>query len=154
MRARQMAGATAAWLLVASVWAGADMLEFLPEAEFRRVDADGDGRFEALEVDVPVEVKREGAYVVFGHLTKAGQLVAHRPAYESASPTQADVPAGTGRITVTLRYSGEQVRRSGLDGPYELRLMANGETSAAGGPRTYASPPFRHAQFGEPRAGR
>ena len=62
-------------------------------------------------------------------------------------PVRASLDEISGTYTVTLKFSGEQIDRSGLDGPYDLVLhgiAANGSTSA-----TLATPTYAHTLFGE-----
>lgn len=139
--------------LAAALVAGpTDMITFPGSARFRTVDTDGDGRFEALEADVDLDVRVSGDYVVLGRLERSGVLVANRPAFESMLTTRVDVSGAPGRRVITLRFSGEQIRRSGLDGPYTLVLAANGDSSAAGS-AALVTPAYSRTAFGELKAG-
>ncbi len=138
-------------LLAATSIAGPTMIGFPGSARFRTVDADGDGRFEALEADVDLDILSAGDYVVFGRLDRGGLLVANRPAFESMLITRADVSGAPGRRTVTLRFSGEQIRRSNLDGPYTLSIAANSDTGGAG-TASLVTPAYNHNAFGESKA--
>ncbi len=111
------------------------------------VDLDGDGLFEALDVDVEVEVLADGTYTVYGTLLLDGALVANRSAYDAANPTLAVRTSTAGVETVTLRFSGEQIFESGVDGPYELQLIA----ADAGGTEVLSveTPDYDYAEFGE-----
>lgn len=133
----------------ASDCAGASALRFPGTARFRGVAVSGDGLFGALEVDIDVDVLRVGSYVVRGVLEDNGRVVANRPAWQSALDARASFSAtSTGRHTVALRFSGEQIRRHGADGPYSLRLIANSDATAAGCGRIL-SPFLRRSAFGE-----
>jgi len=131
--------------------AGPGLISFPGSARFRTVDADADGRFDALEADVDLDIVTAGDYVVFARLDRGGLLVANRPAFESMLVTRADVGGAPGRRTVTLRFSGEQIRRSGLDGPYTLSIAANSDTAGAG-TASLATPAYNHNAFGETKA--
>ncbi len=75
-------------------------------------DANTDGRLDALEVSVPVTAPQGGEFHLTGDLIAAGGQVVG-----SAGGT-AQIGAGTG--SVTLRFGGQAIFRSGLNGPYTL----------------------------------
>jgi len=93
-------------------------LSFPSASAWRTPDTNGDKRFDAIEVDVNVDIAVAGNYVVLGELQGPnGELVANTPAYESPLETRAQLSGGPGRRTITLRFSGEQIRGSRIDGP-------------------------------------
>lgn len=75
-------------------------------------DVNGDGRYDALEVSVPVQAPTGGRFVVTGDLIGPGGHV-----ITSAGGT-VDITSGSG--WATLRFPGETIFESGLDGPYTL----------------------------------
>ena len=136
---------------VASSNANTD-LSFAGASAYRTPDVDGNGRFEALEVDVQVDVANAGDYVVIGQLLGSnGVLVANGPSFDSMRFSTAYINGAAGRRSISLRFSGEQIRESGIDGPYTLQLLANGPTGAAG-TGSITTPAYRWAQFGELKA--
>jgi hypothetical protein len=127
-------------------------LSFAGASAYRTPDVDANGRFEALEVDVVVDVASAGDYVVIGQLLGSnGALVANRPTLNSMRFTTAYINGAAGRRSISLRFSGEQIRESGIDGPYTLQLLANGPNGAAG-EGSITTPAYRWAQFGELKA--
>jgi pimeloyl-ACP methyl ester carboxylesterase len=74
-------------------------------------DADGDGRFDGLDVQVGVNALAAGDYTLHANLEVNGQLVAN---------TAAPVTLSVGTSTVTLSFSGNSLRATGLNGPYTL----------------------------------
>lgn len=116
-------------------------------ASFDPVDEDVDGLFEALTAEVEVVLDVNGEHTVFGTLQKAGQVVANRPAWESMLPTSETIDEIAGTRTVTLRFSGEQIFSSGLDGPYDLVVFVIGPSGFD--TATIATPAFDHTEFGE-----
>ncbi len=125
-------------------------ITFTGDVTFAPVDDDLDGIAEALSADVEVKLATAGQYTVLGTLRKGGQLIANRPSWESMLPVRATLDEISGVYTVTLKFSGEQIDRSGLDGPYGLVLQgiaATGSTSA-----TLATPIYAHTLFGETAA--
>lgn len=122
-------------------------IEFTGNATYNLVDEDLDGLAEALEANVEVRLNTSGQYTILGTLRKGGQVIANRPAWKSSLPVRVTLNQISGTYTVTLRFSGEQIYRSGLDGPYDLVLFGlatSGFTTA-----TLATPAHAHSLFGE-----
>lgn len=67
-----------------------------------------------------------GNYIVTGSLARDGNPVAHLPTFQSVVGSRADLAGAVGLNVVTLRFSGEQIFRSNLDGPYALKLALQG----------------------------
>lgn len=122
-------------------------IEFTGNVDFDLVDDDLNGLAEALTAEVEVRLHGSGRYMIFGTLEKGGQLVANGPAWESALFVTGTIDGISGTHSVTLRFSGEQVFRSQLDGPYELVLhtIGTGDSPSAKLP----TPILQHTQFGE-----
>ncbi len=74
------------------------------------VDADQDGVFDAIELDVEVQVRVGGAYRAHANLSKSGTALASAGASDTL---------GLGRQRMTLRFPARSIRRSGSDGPYK-----------------------------------
>ena len=123
-------------------------VRFTGVAAYSPVDADGDGRYDGLDVEVEVEVVRPGRYA-FGPVLSHGDTVVstregwYRSALLSAS---VDAPA-PGLYAVGFRFSGEEIARSGLDGPYTVRLAST--TLGASASATFRTPAYDHRDFGE-----
>jgi hypothetical protein len=88
------------------------------------VDADRDGLFEEVVVDVQVKINRAGRYRAFVHLkTAAGQTLVRSGAMT--------LPTGTHNIRV--KFDAAALHELGEDGPYYLKLIelvSLGETGA------------------------
>lgn len=140
-------------MMVPTALGGSD-LAFPGTARFTTPDADGNGRFDQLVVDVDVDVATAGDYVLLGRLvSNGGLLISNRPALESMQITRADLSAAApGRVVARLRFSGEQIRRARIDGPWQVQIIANGATGAAGS-GSVTTPPLRAADFGERKIG-
>ncbi|MGQ0796676.1 MAG: carboxypeptidase regulatory-like domain-containing protein [Methanobacteriota archaeon] len=81
------------------------------------VDADGNGRFESLQVTVPMDVQI-AAYVRIEASLRQGLS-----SVEIARSTQAvDLPAGS--IEVAFGFAGAAIVASGIDGPYRVWVSA------------------------------
>ncbi len=78
-------------------------------------DADGNGRYDSLQVQVGVQAVQAGNFRVSGDLMVGSQLVAH-------GATDAELTAGGN--TITLAFSGDDIRNAQLNGPYTLTHLA------------------------------
>lgn len=113
---------------------------------FAPVDDDGNGIFDALVAKIDVEVLTPGFYTVTGMLMKNGKTISDQPAFEHAQPTQVFIGDELGIHTATLVFSGEQIFRSGKNGPYELEVVAIGSDFDA---KIVTTPAYDHTLFGE-----
>ncbi|MBB2923636.1 DUF4214 domain-containing protein [Cellulomonas cellasea] len=107
-------------------------------------DADGDGRFDTLDVTAAV------AALTAGDVTVHGALVA--PDGTSIDTVTTTVSATTAPQDVTLRFAGPDVALAGHDGPYDVALAVS---DAAGVPqmtRVHRTAPYTAAQFDPPAA--
>lgn len=125
-------------------------IAFTGNVSFDLLDGNLDGIAEALTADVEVQLNANGEYVILGTLEKGGKLVANQPSWESALPVEATLDRISGTYTVTLQFSGEQIDRSGVDGPYDLVLQGIGTTGST--TATLATPAYAHNLFGESAA--
>jgi hypothetical protein len=119
--------------------------------EVSAVDRDGDGLLEAAVVDVELEVLTAGEYSLSGTLERHGRVISHRPAWDSALFSHSTFSAASGVHHGSLAFSGEEIFRSGQDGPYDLTLVALGARGAD--VRKVQTPFVDHRRFGEVGAG-
>jgi pimeloyl-ACP methyl ester carboxylesterase len=111
----------------------------------RGVDADGDGRFDQLLVDVEVEVDVAAAYRVFGTLSDgAGTAIEQLRVDQHLQP---------GPQTVSLAFDGAPLFALGHDGPYLLEDLVLEDvatlTGLARGP-AYTTAAYAHTDFQRP----
>jgi pimeloyl-ACP methyl ester carboxylesterase len=114
----------------------------------RAVDSDGDGRYEALALDLGVTAAQAGDYTISAKLTSGGQTVANAVTYTTLT---------TGTQTVTLRYDGDAIRASTLDGPYtvtDLMItdLQNGAIPSVTAADVWTTAAYEWADFGTCRA--
>lgn len=133
--------------LPSALTAEATEIAFTGDATFNLLDEDLNGLAEALTVDVEVQLNTAGEYLIQAFLQKGEELIANRPAWESMLPVGATIDQISGTYTVTLQLSGEQIYRSGMDGPYELVLDAITNTGFTS--MTILTPPYDRTRFGE-----
>ncbi len=78
------------------------------------VDSDGNGLYEALEISVGIEVTEPGKFALSAVLEGSeGQHIDLANSVETKSTI--------GSANMVLRFSGEALRKSGLDGPYNVK---------------------------------
>ena len=111
----------------------------------RGVDADGDGRFDQLVIEVGVEVDVEAAYRVFGTLSDgAGTAIQQLRVEQQLQP---------GPQTVALAFDGALLFDLGQDGPYLLEDLVledvASETGLAVAP-VYTTAAYAHTDFQRP----
>ncbi|SEH65124.1 hypothetical protein SAMN05660691_00643 [Rheinheimera pacifica] len=119
------------------------------EAVFEPLDQDSNDMFEQLQVRLSLDFPGAGFYFIQASLTKDGSLVANRTSDNDSRPVSLFFDAPTaGSHEISLRFSGQQILESGVDGPYELNLQAVGP----GGLHfavSAVSPILDHRLFGE-----
>ncbi|AZZ94120.1 hypothetical protein EUZ85_26735 [Hahella sp. KA22] len=111
---------------------------YLTDMTDTAVDTDGDARYDYLEAIVQAKVATAGEYVLQGTLMKAGKTVAN---------TIERFSLDNGSHSLSLRFLGSTIFRSGEDGPYELVVglfNADGERQADIGAMTQA---YHHGEF-------
>jgi hypothetical protein len=124
-------------------------IKFTGNTTFNTVDDNGDGLAEAIIAVVEVEILVGGEYSFIGSLKKNGQNIANRPFFESAGFSNATLNEAPGFYTISLGFSGEQIYRSGKNGPYELELFAVGANGFfAIAPPTFTKP-YDYRKFSE-----
>jgi hypothetical protein len=111
----------------------------------RGVDANGDGRFDQLVIEVGVEVDVEAAYRVFGTLSDgAGTAIEQLRVEQQLAP---------GPQTLALAFDGALLFALGHDGPYLLEdLMIEDVATLTGlavGP-AYTTAAYAHTDFQRP----
>ena len=84
-------------------------------------DADNNGKYESLVVDVGIDVQQSGGFQLSGRLLDGnGDLVVGASEYTWLTAGTQDVP---------LRFYGESIRIHGVDGPYSLTNVFLFDTS-------------------------
>lgn len=121
---------------------------FTGEVVFAPVDDATDGVYEMLVADLGLEVRSAGTYVVEGSLWRDSTLITSRMGTGGAPGSRAVWSGEPGVVRLQICFSGEDIFRSGLDGPYTLALSLR-SGSAAGEELTCLSPAYPHTAFGE-----
>lgn len=102
-----------------------------------------------LSADLEINLFRAGNYTIRGELLKNGKAVASVSAWkrpEVSTVTPIRKAAGTHRAA--LHFSGEQIYRAGIDGPYTLKAYLSGANGLEG-TLEVETPPYSHERFGE-----
>jgi hypothetical protein len=80
------------------------------------LDANDNGYFDALAIEVSIEITTAGKYDLYGTLTDSSGQRLDDSVYSSAEHGV----FAAGVQTVTLRFDGKTLREAGVDGPYSL----------------------------------
>lgn len=93
----------------------------------RGYDADGNGLFEHLQMDVEVNVTQPGLLAFDAHLLTAdGQIVtiwgSLTPEIQLSVPLRHATLQAVGRQSISIYFNGQAIRRSEVDGPYTIHL--------------------------------
>ncbi|GAA0356810.1 hypothetical protein GCM10009092_21310 [Bowmanella denitrificans] len=126
-----------------------EAMAVVAEAQFESIDDDANGVYEQLQARVMVDFPSGGFYFIQATLHKGGLLIANQSQFDDSRPVSLffDV-AGAGLHEVSLRFSGQQILDSGVDGPYEVRLQGVGP-AGANLEVTAMSSALDHTTFGE-----
>lgn len=125
-------------------------LAFPGSARFTPIVRSGSSRAAQLAVDVDLDVLIAGDYALRARLEASdGRLISNRPLDDFMQFSGADLSGATvGRRVLRVLFSGEQIRRARIDGPWRVVLTANSSTGAAGSGQLQ-TPAYRAADFGE-----
>jgi pimeloyl-ACP methyl ester carboxylesterase len=89
-------------------------------------DVDGDGKYDSLDIGVGITSTQAGNYLLSGDLIDiSGTVVVH---------SVISVTLGVGEVTATLPFNGDDIRQSGLNGPYTLTNLTIADQQNAGVP--------------------
>jgi len=83
------------------------------------VDTNGNGYYDALQLDVTVHITTSGEYNLIGSLADAAGTRLVGDAYSA----QSSGPLASGVHTITLSFDGKTLRAAGVDGPYLLDFL-------------------------------
>lgn len=112
-------------------------------------DRDGDGRFDSLAIHAEVDVREAGDFFVTGSLGSAGSSITSRSTCDATEIAEFQLTSGPGLVPVSLDFSGEDIRTSGIDGPYAVQLFLLDGEGRIVSDRTFETLPFTARQFGE-----
>jgi hypothetical protein len=112
-------------------------------------DSDGDGIFEQLGAVVGVDIREPGLYTVTGILQRNSDFISSRSFYFDASMWVEAIGPEAGNYEIQAFFSGEEIFRSGLPGPYEMWLMITDSTGAVAAADTFTTAAYVSTQFGE-----
>jgi TolB protein len=85
-----------------------------PRIDNRGVDAQGNGRYDWLAVDVGLSVTEASTYTVSAELYAGSTFIAQARTQLYLTP---------GEQTAVLHFAGDKIRAAGLDGPYQVRHL-------------------------------
>jgi hypothetical protein len=146
------AAGTAAGGVGAAAAAAAKAAAFSGSPTFQPLNTGGDGTYDALAVNVKVNVTTPGTYAVNGWLLSGSQVVTGRASQDDEGGSSVIITAKSrGTQNVTLQFSGEDIYQSGVDGPLtaDLWLLNVKNNSVVLAHGDFSSPSYVHTQFGE-----
>jgi len=85
-------------------------------------DADGNGLYEHLNIDVGTLIGDRGEIIAEGILADSNNELIERVRTSHMVSSVAYIGVGT-EVTMTLRFSGARIAEHGQDGPYKLRAL-------------------------------
>jgi hypothetical protein len=108
-------------------------------------DADSNNLYESLIFEVGLMTSQVGTYTISANLGKGGGLIANTGVYTALT---------TGVQTVTLRFNGDDIRSSGLDGPYIISNLIvtdqqNGAVPAVLATDVWTTAVYKYTEFGQ-----
>jgi hypothetical protein len=123
-------------------------------------DNDSDGLFDALRADITLTAHCTGSYMLDARLeSPEGTIISTRPFYEYASPVQDQSLSFTAGAknqthTIKVKFSGEEIRRAGINGHYVVKLQNMGKLNCPDGLDSYQAvtitgDEFKARNFGE-----
>lgn len=80
----------------------------------RGVDANGNGRYEKLNVDVEVMTLSGTSLKLYGRLESAGSVI---------ELSEEELPPSNESLIVTLTFTGSTIQRQGINGPFQIYLF-------------------------------
>lgn len=98
-----------------SFWIASNDLQLTGNYDATAVDTDNDNLFDKLDFEVGVNLTTPATYVLEADLYSGNEFVAH--SYSSLN-------LGSGEQNLTTPFSGEDIRQSGLDGPYTVTRVS------------------------------
>ena len=115
------------------------------------LDSDADGIYNAVGVDVEVNVAQSGNYSVVGSLKSgSGEEITSRSGNNSTIPLGYGISTPEAGIhPVKLTFSGEDIYRRQIDGAYAVELMILDENGFIIDTKTFNTPYYSYTAFGE-----
>ncbi len=107
------------------------------------VDEDGNGRYEWLEVQAEIQVTEPSTYTLSAEIYQGDSFVAHASSRLYLSP---------GAQLIPLRFSGDAIFASQLDGPYQVRnvLLTDSATTTVlveAADNVHTTAPYHYEDF-------
>ncbi len=108
------------------------------------IDEDGNGRYEWLEVRAAIQVTEANTYTLSAEIYQGDTFVAHASSRLYLPP---------GMQTIPLRFSGDAIFASQLDGPFQVRnvLLTDSATTPVlieAADNVYTTAPYSYEEFG------
>lgn len=86
-------------------------------------DDDDDGYYDRLNATAGVLVYNPGLFAIRAMLVKGDTVISTRPSWDAVQPSMVDTQLAPGASYIDLSFSGEEIYRSGVDGPYTIKWI-------------------------------
>lgn len=126
-----------------------DTAEFTGTGTITPVDANGDGKFERLGISADCTLSGAGPFTMGGYVAGAGNVLTSRSSWDAMLPAIDVIEGAAGTVSRYLEFSGQDIRASGTDGPYELVLSILDSNGFVIAETTFESELLSANQFGE-----
>jgi len=113
------------------------------------VDPDADGIQNAIRAAVEVENTVAQRYLLRGLLAKGDTVVTSRTDLNAIFSPLYSISPNAGTSLVELLFSGEDIGRSDMDGPFTVRLALVDTSGAVADTMSFLTNAYDHRQFGE-----
>lgn len=122
-------------------------VEILDAVSFEPIDQNGDGRYEALSLTLQIRLDTALRFKAGGTLMQGETVISDAPYFEDTRAPSTLVIGASGINLVTIRFSGEQIRRAGKDGSYQARVEIIGRNFMMH--KSFDTPNYKSDLFGE-----
>ncbi len=127
-------------------------IQFTGDVTFSTTKSSIEGIHSNVVAEIGVEILLPGQYLIHGELVADGQPVARRSWWSASMPSTALAAGPPGVTKVKLKFSGQEILESGVDGPWEMVALAAVRPDEV--ERVSAeTPAWEHQSFGEKSAG-
>ena len=114
-----------------------------------KIDDDNDGRSEAIAATFSLNSQQSETVAMAVALASGNQYISARESRDSTVLHWFRLELSPGSTNITLRFSGQDILDSKLDGPYAVKLCITAEDGATLAEVSSVTPPWLASQFSE-----
>ena len=113
------------------------------------VDINGDSIWDFLKCTIGLDVNVAGTYVIVGKIASNGDFITNRASVKNSVPIEHMISLSQGVSQTDIHFSGEDIYRSGVDGPYTIHLVLYDTNGNQIDQKDFSSAAYKHDSFGE-----